>query len=210
MRADIAPLRGAGLKDHGRLPWPAPHELDAGARALYDRIAGGVRAQGPQAFALTDEDGRLHGPFNALLVSPEIGTAIQELGAAIRYKSGLTARAREIAILELSVLRRSAFEWYAHERVGKQAGLTDAEIAALHAGVTAPTLDATETLVRELVRTLVRERDIDDVTFARAENAVGERVLMDVIALVGYYDLLALSLRVWRTPLPAGAEAPFG
>jgi 4-carboxymuconolactone decarboxylase len=198
------------VKEHGRLAWPAPHELDAGARALYDRITGGPRASGPQAFALTDEGGRLHGPFNAMLVSPEVGAAMQELGAAIRYKSGLTARAREIAILELSVLRRSSFEWYAHERVGKQAGLTAAEIAALHDGVAAPTLDASEALVRELVRTLVRERDLDDLTFAGAREALGERVLMDVIALVGYYDLLALSLRVWRTPLPAGAEPPFG
>lgn len=197
------------MKEHGRLRWFAPDELDASARALYDRITGGPRASGPQAFALTDEDGRLNGPFNAMLVSPEVGAALQELGAAIRYKSALSARAREIAILELSALRRSAFEWYAHERVGKQAGLTDAEIAALHDGVAAPTLDPAETLVRELVRVLARERDLDESTFARALERLGERALMDVIALVGYYDLLALSLRVWRTPLPAGAEPPF-
>ena len=197
------------MKEHGRLRWFAPDELDASARALYDRITGGPRASGPQAFALTDEDGRLNGPFNAMLVSPEVGAALQELGAAIRYKSALSARAREIAILELSALRRSAFEWYAHERVGKQAGLTDAEIAALHDGVAAPTLDPAETLVRELVRVLARERDLDESTFLRALERLGERALMDVIALVGYYDLLALSLRVWRTPLPAGAEPPF-
>ena len=197
------------MKTHGRLPWLAPDELDAGARALYDRIAGGPRAQGPQAFSLTDEAGRLHGPFNAMLVSPDVGSALQELGSAIRYKSGLTPRAREIAILELSVLRRSVFEWYAHERVGKQAGLSDAEITALRDGGPAPTFDATESLVRELVRTLARERDLDESAFAAAVSALGERVLMDLIALVGYYDLLALSLRGWRTPLPAGAEAPF-
>jgi 4-carboxymuconolactone decarboxylase len=198
------------LKKHGRLPWYTPHELDASARALYDRIAGGVRARGPQAFALTDDGGRLHGPFNAMLVSPEVGGAMQELGAAIRYRSGLAPRAREIAILEVAALRRSSFEWYAHERVGKQIGLTGDELAALHDGAPAPTLDTTETLVRELVRTLVRERDLDDVTFAAAVKALGERVLMDLIALVGHYDLLALSMQVWRTPLPAGAEPPFG
>jgi 4-carboxymuconolactone decarboxylase len=197
------------VKAHGRLPWYAPDELDASARALYDRITGGPRASGPQAFSLTDDGGRLNGPFNAMLVSPDVGAALQELGAAIRYKSALTARAREIAILELSVLRRSSFEWYAHERVGKQAGLTQDEITALHDGVAAPTLDAAEALVRELVRVLARERDLDEALFALAQERLGERVIMDVIALVGYYDLLALSLRVWRTPLPAGAESPF-
>jgi 4-carboxymuconolactone decarboxylase len=197
------------MKEHGRLPWFAPGELGANARALYDRIAGGARAQGPRAFALTEPDGRLNGPFNAMLLNPEVGNALQELGAAIRYRSGLTDRAREIAILEVSVLRRSSFEWYAHARVGKHAGLTDAEIAAIHDGAAAATLDATETLVRELVRTLLRERDLDDATYAVAAGALGDVVLSDLIALVGYYDLLALSLRVWRTPLPAGTASAF-
>lgn len=198
------------MKDHGRLPWLTPADLDEEQRALYGRIAGGPRAQGPQAFPLTDDGGRLHGPFNAMLQSPDVGTALQELGSAIRYKSALTARAREIAILELSVLRRAEFEWYAHERVGKAAGLTDAEIAALLTGDAVPTFDARETLVRDLVRTLVRERDLDDAAFEAAEKTLGRRGLMDVIALTGYYDLLALSLRVWRTPLPPGAKPPFG
>jgi len=194
---------------HGRLPWFAPENLDADARELYDRIVGGPRTQVPRAFPLTDEAGRLNGPFNAMLLSPEVGSALQELGAAIRYRSNLSSRAREIAILEVSVLRRSSFEWYAHVRVGEQAGLSATEIAALQNGVPASTLDATESLVRNLVRTLVRERDLDDATFAAASKQLGHRVLMELIALVGYYDLLALSLRIWRTPLPAGAEAPF-
>jgi 4-carboxymuconolactone decarboxylase len=198
------------MNEHGRLPWYAPHDLDEPAKALYDRIACGPRARGPQAFDLADERGRLHGPFNAMLISPEVGSAVQELGATIRYKSGLAPRAREIAILELSVLRASSFEWYAHERVGKQAGLSGEEIAAIHAAAPAPTLTPAEAVVRETVRRLVRERDLDDAQFSAASAALGERVLMDLIALVGYYDLLALSLRVWRTPLPAGAEPPFG
>lgn len=197
------------MSAHGRLPWFEPDELGASARELYDRIVGGQRAQGPRAFALTDDAGRLNGPFNAMLVSPEVGTALQELGAAIRYRSSLAPRAREIAILELAALRRSSFEWYAHARVGKAAGLTDEEIEALHGGTPAATLSPGETLVRDLVRTFVRERDLDDAAFAAAAHELGERALTELIALVGYYDLLALSLRVWRTPLPKGTEPAF-
>jgi alkylhydroperoxidase family enzyme len=197
------------VNDHGRLPWFKPDQLAASARDLYDRIAAGPRAQGPQAFELSDEQGRLHGPFNALLVSPEVGAAVQELGVAIRYKSDLTPRAREIAILELAVLRRSAFEWYAHERVGKAAGLTGTEVSALRAGEPAPTFSPAEALVRATVRLLVREHDLDDDQFTAVAQALGERGVMDLIALVGYYELLALSLRVWRTPLPLGAERAF-
>jgi 4-carboxymuconolactone decarboxylase len=193
----------------GRLDWFAPEELDAEARALYDRIAGGPRAHGRQAFPLTDSAGRLNGPFNAMLVNPQVGTHLQELGSAIRYRTALSDRVREIAILEVAVLRRSAFEWYAHERVGRLAGLTDEELGALLHGADAPTFDSAERAARATVRALIATRDLDDELFAQAHAALGETALADLIALAGYYDLLSLSLAAWRTPLPAGAESPF-
>jgi alkylhydroperoxidase family enzyme len=194
---------------HGRLPWLEPRDLDAAQRALYDRIIGGPRAAGPQAFPLTDEAGRLHGPFNALLVSPEIGDALQGLGAAIRYASALAAREREIAILEVAVLRRSEFEWFAHERVGRACGLTDAELRALLRGEVAATFSARETLVRRIAHDALVERALAADLHAHAEHVLGARALMDCISLVGYYDLLALTLRVYATPLPAGVAPVF-
>ena len=193
----------------GRLTWFAPEDLDAPARALYELIAGGSRAKGPRTFALTADGGRLNGPFNAMLLSPDVGTALQELGAAIRFRSTLPDRAREIAILELAVIRQSEFEWYAHERVGLAAGLTKDEVAALLNGTTAPTLDAFETMVRDTVHRLALERTLDDAAFATAVGVLGERHLMDVIAITGYYDLLALSLAVWRTPIPPDGAQVF-
>lgn len=194
---------------HGRLPWWTPGAFSGEQRRLYERITGGPRGRGPRPFPLTDEEGRLHGPFNALLASPEVGSAVQELGAAIRYRSSLPDRAREIAILELAVRRRCAFEWYAHERVGRAAGLDDDEIRALLSGADCGSFDPAEALVRRLVGTLLAERDLNDELFAQAQSVLGTTMLMELIALVGYYDLLALSLQVWRTPLPPGAEASF-
>ena len=66
-----------------------------------------------------------------------------------------------------------------------------------------------ETHVRELVRALVLERDLNDAAYAAASARLGTPQLIELIALVGYYDLLALSLRVFRTPLPAGVPPPF-
>jgi 4-carboxymuconolactone decarboxylase len=194
---------------HGRLPWFAPDDLDPEQRALYDRIAGGPRAAGPQAFPLTDDAGRLNGPFNAMLVSPDIGGTLQEVGAAIRYRSALSHREREIAILEVARLRRSEFEWYAHERVGRASGLTAGELHALQHGDPAPSFDARETIVRRVAHDCLIDRRLADGVHAEAEGALGLRALADVIALVGYYDLLALSLAVWKTPLPAGTEPVF-
>jgi 4-carboxymuconolactone decarboxylase len=192
-----------------RLHRYVPDELSPEQRRLYDAITQGPRSKGPQLVPLMDAEGRLEGPFNALLLSPDVGTALQELGSTIRYRTALSDRAREIAILELSAHRRADFEWYAHERIGRAAGLSDDEIAAIRRGKKIATLDAGETLVRRLVRMLLRERDLDRAAFEEARDVLGARALMDLIALVGYYDTIALSLRVWRTPLPEGETSPF-
>src|ERR1700712_1255303 len=123
-----------------RLEPVPPEELDGDQRELYDAIASGPRAQGPQHFALTRADGGLLGPFNAFLLSPALGFALQELGAAVRYRTALPPRTREIAILTVAAHWDSAFEWSAHESVGRAAGLTDAELASLREGVV-PELD---------------------------------------------------------------------
>ena len=117
-----------------RIPKLDPSSLDDEQRSLYDAIAGGRRAQGPQLFRLADEEGRLEGPFNAFLLQPRLGSALQALGSSVRYDTGLDDRCREIAILVVAAHWRSGFEWYAHEAVARSAGLGDAELAAVRDG----------------------------------------------------------------------------
>ena len=74
----------------GRLRKLSPAELDEDQRAVYGAVAGGRRAHGPQLFRLVDADGGLEGPFNAFLLQPKLGFALQSLGAAVRYETGLT------------------------------------------------------------------------------------------------------------------------
>lgn len=191
---------------HGRLPWYSPTDLDPARRAVYDAIAGGPRAAGVQAFQLTDEEGRLEGPFNAMLVCPSLGGAVQALGTAVRYGTSLTDRVREIAILTVAAQRRSDFEWYAHSRVALRSGLSDDELSDLREGRSPSTLSPAEDAALAMVRALVTRADLDDEEFAAAIGALGIEQLAELVTLVGYYDLLALSLRVWRTPLPSGEE----
>lgn len=187
----------------GRLPHPTPGELTAEQREVYDEITAGPRSSGP--FRLTDDDGRLQGPFNAMLINPQLGKTLQQLGADIRYRSTLDAREREIAILALAHLRDSDFEWYAHERVGRAVGMTTEELDALDVGAPAPaSFTDRERVVLDATRALINERDLDDELYGEAERLLGQQTLADLITLVGYYDLLDLSMRVWRVALPAG------
>ena len=180
-----------------------PSSLDAEQRALYDAIAGGRRAQGPQLFRLVDDHGRLEGPFNAFLLQPRLGSALQALGSSVRYDTGLDDRCREIAILAVAAHWRSDFEWYAHEAVARSAGLDDAELAAVRDGHY-DGLTGREAVVARTVATLVARGDLDDAEYRAAVEVVGTAGLFELLTLVGYYATLALQLRVFRIPAPDG------
>ena len=185
-----------------RLAKLLPGGLDADQRAVYDAIAGGKRAEGPQLFQLRDADGGLEGPFNAFLLQPRLGLALQALGSAVRYETTLSDRAREIAILVVAVHRDSSFEWYAHEAVGRHVGLTDGELEAVRIHAYDVFDDHAERVVARVSHALLEDGDLDDAAYSDAVEAIGLPQLFEVLTLVGYYDTLALQLRVFRTPAP--------
>ena len=212
------------MSNGARIPKLPPAELDDEQRALYDAIAGGRRAQGPQLFRLSDADGCLEGPFNAFLLQPRLGSALQALGAAVRYETALDDRSREIAILVVAAHWRSGFERYAHEAVGRAAGLTDADLAAIRDGRLGPptgsgpptesgppaqpgAFTGREAVVARAAAALAARGDLDDAEYREAAAELGADGLFELLTLVGYYATLALQLRVFRVPSPE--ETPF-
>lgn len=179
-----------------RLPGFTPDQLDPAQRALYDAIANGPRRQGTRSAALVDEAGRLAGPFNAMLLSPNIGERVQALGAALRYASTMTGRAREIATLIVARDADGRYEWQAHAALGRAAGLEDGEIEAIKAG-TWSFADATEQTVAEVTREVLDQGDLTDTRYAEVAATLGEATLFELLTLIGYYRLLALQLRVF-------------
>jgi 4-carboxymuconolactone decarboxylase len=182
-----------------RLRKLSPAELNQDQRAVYDAVAGGRRAQGPQHFRLTDSDGGLEGPFNAFLLQPKLGYALQALGAALRYETSLTDRAREIAVLVTAVAADAAFEWYAHEAIGRHVGLTDHELDALRTGRFDVFADQVERVVATTVHALCVRGDLGDDEYLRAVDALGSSGVFELLTLAGYYLALAMQLRVFRT-----------
>ena len=179
-----------------RVPRLLPGALSEEQRALYHDIAGGPRASGP--FAVVGDDGALEGPFNAMLLQPALGAALQGLGGAVRYRTALTARAREIAILTVARVWDSAFERHAHEAVGRAAGLSDAELAALREGDAGAFPDPYEHMVFSIANALAARSDLTDPEYAEAVEALGLPIVFELTTLVGYYATLALQLRVFR------------
>jgi 4-carboxymuconolactone decarboxylase len=180
-----------------RQPRLLPHQLDDEQAALYRSITEGPRSSGPRLFDLTDTDDALLGPFGGLLLAPQVGDALQRLGAAVRYETHLTDRMREIAILTVATAWRSDFERQAHEAVGRAAGLTEAELAAIRDGGDPELDDPLEAATRRVTAALLAG-DVDDDTWATCVPPLDERAVLELVALVGYYSTLALQMRVFR------------
>lgn len=173
-----------------------PDELTPDQHALYDAITGGPRAQGPQHFSLTSVSGSLRGPFDLMLRSPAVGAAQQELGAAIRYRTGFTDRMRELAILLVAAQWGSLFERDSHEAIARAIGFGEAELASVRASDVSG-FDVDEQLVGRAVIALLAG-DLSDALWDEASVTLGVEGVFELTALVGYYSTLALQLRVFR------------
>ncbi len=195
---------------YGRLPWFEPDEFNDEQRALYDFLTLTPRLEATARLPMVDEAGRMFGPFNAFMASPVLGRILHELGTFLRKNGGYSVRVREVAILELAVLRRCATEWHAHEPVALKGILTAEEVAAIKGGAPAPTLDAAETITRRLVQALVWTNDVDDQLYAEADALFGPQTLVELFMLIKYFDLLATAITVFRAAIPAGKPSPFG
>lgn len=185
-----------------------PNDLDEQQRRLYTAIVGGRRAGAGALVPVTDEEGRLAGPFNAMLLHPELGMALQELGTAIRYRGALSPRSRELAILTVAAHWQCPFELNAHTIMGAQAGLTDAELEAICVGDPLRLPDAEEDAVLTATRTLMHSGDLSSAQYAAAVSTLGPDKLFEISTLVGYYSLLALQMRIFdvsRPPEPGTA-----
>ncbi|HZI97637.1 MAG TPA: carboxymuconolactone decarboxylase family protein [Actinomycetales bacterium] len=193
------PERPEPLRE-GRLPLLAPETLDDGQRAVYDAITGGPRAGGP--FRVVDDQGRLAGPFNAMLHAPAIGQAVQQLGAALRFSGVLPARTRELVICAVAAHWDSDYEWYAHSRVAASVGVTPSELAGLRDRRAPAGLAPGEAAALGLALSLLADRAVDDGTYAAAQTHHGHAGVVELALLVGYYQALAGLLATADVPAP--------
>jgi 4-carboxymuconolactone decarboxylase len=185
-----------------RLDLIAPADLDGAQRAVYDAITGGPRAGQAGTVPITDEAGRLVGPFAVMLLSPEVGNAMQQVGAKIRFAAALTPRERELAILTVAGQLRCDFERLAHEPAARALGLTGQQVNAALSGQVPDGLTDAEALVGRLARAMTADRTLPDEDYNAGLAVLGRERLADLTWLVGYYSALALSLAVFRPFLP--------
>lgn len=175
-------------------------------RVLADAIRSGPRGAVKNSAAA--KPGPLGGPFNVWLRSPGVGNIIQSLGAEIRFRSSLPAKLNELAILVTARRWTSQYEWFAHHRLALEAGLDPAIGEDIAQGRRPAKMSADEAIVHDFSRELHATQGVSDANYKAALERFGERGVMDLIAVNGYYVLVSMCLNVDRTPLPGGAPLP--
>lgn len=193
-----------------RLDPLAPDRLDAAARALYDAVLASPRAEGPGRRILLRDDGTLTGPFDAWLRTPELGRHLERVGMAFRTDTVLAPAAREVAVLVVAKAWRADFEWWVHGLLARRHGVSDAAIDAIGHG-TRPAFEESEgaecAAAHDVAVELVHQRRLDADTLERARATLGERALVEVVTLVGFYQLVSGVLESFQPPAPA-ADLP--
>jgi 4-carboxymuconolactone decarboxylase len=146
----------------------------------------------------------LGGPFNVMLRAPAMGDLAQELGAQVRFSSGLAAPLREMAILMAARHWTSHYEWYAHKSAALAAGLSPDIVAAIAAGERPRAMQESEAALHRFCSELLETKRVGDETFTAAKGAFGEQGVAEIIFTLGYYSMVSMLLNVDEHPLPDG------
>jgi 4-carboxymuconolactone decarboxylase len=187
----------------GRLPLADPATLAPAQRALYDQLIGSwVVFTDKLGIRSTTEDGRLIGPFNALLRHPEVAAKLLEFQAAESANTGLSPSVREVVIIMLGAVYDSEYELYAHKSVARAVGLADEHFAALSAGDIPEGLGEHERIAARLTHALATRRHIDEELYQEAESAFGAKGLFDIAAVMGIYHTVCTMLNLFEVPAP--------
>lgn len=179
-----------------RLPDLVPAAMSPQQQEVYRAILSGPR-------------GVVQGPLLAWLHSPGLAAPAQALGAYCRYGTALPPRLSELAILTSGAWWQAGFEWHAHAPIGIAAGLDPVAVEALRVGAAPTFVREDERLVYRFTSELLHTRTVSESTYREAEAALGQAALVDLVGILGYYGLIAMTINAFRVPVPPGAPEPF-
>jgi alkylhydroperoxidase family enzyme len=157
--------------------------------------------------------------YRILAHSPRAARSLNTLARFIRDGSRLDPRLRELAILQVGYLTRSAWEFAHHVRIGREVGVTDDEIRAIVAETDGqPTaLDSLAKAVLRAAREMTLDLGLSDATFAELRRVLDNERLTDLVVTIAFYNCLVRLLAAMQVdveeeyrpyldefPLPAG------
>lgn len=121
--------------------------------------------------------------------------------AALMPGGRLPRRETEMVIIRVAHRRGCGYELDHHVRLGRRAGITDADVEALCGAEScgsASVWSVRESAILDAVDELLEERDVADATWGRLTDHLDEREIIELVLLVGHYDMLATTITTLR------------
>jgi 4-carboxymuconolactone decarboxylase len=150
----------------------------------------------------------LGGPYNALLRSPEMARRAFDFLDYLRFKTSVNKRLNEFAILIQARLSNAQYEWWAHERIARQAGLSDAVMHDLQHCQRPAHMQADERLVYDFCVQLSLNHRVPDALWQEAVTQMGEQAVVDLTVLSGTYVMVSMLLNATQVGIPGGGAEP--
>lgn len=147
--------------------------------------------------------GGVEGPFVPLVHVPGILDHLQALGEHCRFRTSVSAKLREFAIIITARHVAAQLEFHVHAMEAREFGLADTVITAVAEQRRPEEMDHEETLTYDFCVSMFAESNVPDELFARAEKHFGKEWIVDLITTCGYYGTLGLSMNVSQPETPA-------
>lgn len=165
-------------------------ELSPRQREVRDRIIAGPR-------------GAIIGPLHVWLKRPELAERAQLLGAYCRFETALTPSLSELAIVTVGAYWKSGFEWAAHAPLARAAGISDEVLNSVRVLSPNPPFERhTEKLVYEFSVSLLTQHKVAADEFERAIEVLGEPAIVDLVGILGYYNLACMTINAFEIEAP--------
>jgi 4-carboxymuconolactone decarboxylase len=148
------------------------------------------------------------GPFNAYARSPALGVLLLHVSDYVRFNTSLAPRLSEFAIMIAARQWTQLYEWRAHYPLAIKGGLDRQILVDLGAGNRPQGMKDDEAALYDFCTQMYRDRNVSDAAFKAAVDKFGERGIMDLIGIIGYYDLVSMALIAQNTTGKPGEEPP--
>ena len=176
-----------------RLPNVTRDQLKPQDRKYFDEIAG--------------SRGSIRGPYGILLHSPDLAARVANTGAYVRFDFDMPNSLKEVVIITAAREIKSQYEFTAHARLAREAGVSERTIKAIAQGTAPRGLSGDEGLLVRYTLELLRDRKISDATFNAVKSKYGDRGVVDLTALIGHYLLVGQILAAFEVELAPGMTA---
>jgi 4-carboxymuconolactone decarboxylase len=147
-------------------------------------------------------------PYRAYIRNPDLAPRLTAMSEYLRWNTSLPPRLSELAILITARQWTAQYEWFAHYPLALKGGLDPGIANDIAAGRRPANMKDDEAALYDLAMALYVDKKVSDPVYKAALEKFGERGIMDIIGIIGYYDITSMTLITMQAGAPNDSAPP--